>query len=100
MDATIHPGALGGSVRAVASKSVAHRVLICSALADEATTIHCDATSQDIVATIRCLEALGAKVTQGQGDILQVQPVADVAAGGPLELDCGESGSTMRFMLS
>ena len=62
MDVTITPHELSGQVRAVASKSEAHRVLICAAFADAVTDIDCNTTSQDIEATILCLEALGARV--------------------------------------
>ena len=104
MDVTIHPGMLSGVVHAVASKSVAHRVLFCAAIADEPTIIHCNTTSQDIEATLRCLEALGATITLGQDNTLQVTPIDHASIVDdpekPVELDCGESGSTLRFLLS
>ena len=64
MDMRIFPGPLAGSIEAVASKSEAHRLLICAALADGVTDIDCNTTSQDIDATAACMRALGARVTR------------------------------------
>ena len=93
---------LHGSVHAIPSKSDLHRLLICAALADAPTTIdlHSEATlSNDIVATVQCLRAMGADITlpdSGNATIL-VKPIAGKVEA-PL-LDCGESGSTLRFLL-
>lgn len=92
----IVPGSLRGEIRAVASKSAAHRLLICAALADGATEIVCRDTSRDIEATSRCLASLGAGISR-RGDGLCVKPISK-ATQCP-ELDCGESGSTLRFLL-
>ena len=73
----ITPSHLSGSIRAIPSKSAAHRLLICAALADGHTEIACDGTSKDIEATKACLAAM-------EGDC---------------RLPCGESGSTLRFLL-
>ena len=63
MNVRITPGALSGRIGdVIASKSQAHRVLICAALADGPTRIECNSQSQDIRATARCIEALGAHV--------------------------------------
>jgi len=99
LNALVQPGPLGGEVRAIASKSAAHRMLICAALADAPTDITCATTSQDIEATCDCLRALGAQIAR-EGDVLHVSPIpARQNAGAPARLDCGESGSTLRFML-
>jgi len=74
------PGPLCGTVKAIPSKSQAHRALICAALADTPTHIECDGTSKDIEATAACLAAL--------------KTDAQCAT-----LHCGESGSTFRFLL-
>ena len=83
-------------VNAISSKSEAHRALICAALADRPTEIVCNDTNQDINATVSCLTALGAVITR-QGNSFFVTPI-----GTPVNnavLDCGESGSTLRFLL-
>ena len=59
MNVTIQPGAVAGTVAAIPSKSAAHRLLICAALADRPTRVICPQLSQDIAATVRCLEGLG-----------------------------------------
>ena len=103
MNVTITPRRLEGSVRAPASKSEAHRLLTCAALAPDVTDIDCDTTSQDIDATASCLRALGAQVTRTRLGF-RVAPVPRAGDGGyrpnrKALLDCGESGSTLRFML-
>lgn len=165
MNMRIEPHALSGRVEGmIASKSQAHRALICAALADAPTRIVCNSYSQDVRATVRCLEALGARV-EWRGDGMLMLPVgyagqtgrgyagevraanacaidaanamtnanaigmanvnpnvssgdeaidtpSPIAAAAPINsadarcvhvsaplLDCGESGSTLRFML-
>ena len=55
MTVTIHPGQAAGTLPAIPSKSAAHRLLICAALADQPTTLACPQSSQDIDATAACL---------------------------------------------
>lgn len=98
MDMRIFPGPLAGSIEAVASKSEAHRLLICAALADGVTDIDCNTTSQDIDATAACMRALGARVTRTKKGFRVVPVPAGSPEHGAL-LDCGESGSTLRFLL-
>lgn len=95
MNVTIQPGPLSGHVNAIPSKSQAHRMLICAALADMPTRIICPQVSEDILATARCLHALCADV-EGTSQGFIIRPCAPKA--NPL-LDCGESGSTYRFLL-
>ena len=97
--ATVDSQPLGGSIPAISSKSAAHRMLICAALADGPCDITCTTTSKDIEATVSCLEALGARITR-RGSIVHVEPIDRAAlAQGSHVLDCCESGSTLRFML-
>lgn len=96
MNICITHSVLNGSLAAIPSKSDAHRLLVCAALADKPTALHLPATSADIEATIHCLQALGAKVSR-TGETLAVTPIAAVPDC-PV-LDCGESGSTLRFLL-
>lgn len=104
MIATIHPRELAGSVPAIASKSMAHRLIIAAALSSSSTHVVCNTTCDDIEATIRCLTALGARI-EATGDGYEVHPVPKSIELGVLKafqgatLDCGESGSTLRFML-
>ncbi len=96
MDLTIFPGKLSGNVTAIPSKSQAHRLLICAAFADATTYLECAQTNEDIEATARCLNALGADIQRTDSGY-QVNPVTTFPKSATL--DCGESGSTLRFLL-
>ncbi len=96
MDMTIFPQKLAGTIAVLPSKSQAHRLLICAALADGPTELICPQTSRDMDATADCLRALGAKITRtDQG--YNVSPIREVPKNALLP--CGESGSTLRFLL-
>ena len=97
MNFVISPGARTGAVRIPASKSQAHRLLICAALGKNPVTVRCDGRNADILATAACLRALGAKITDESG-ALCVEPIKETP-GGLCVLPCGESGSTLRFLL-
>lgn len=96
MQVTLRSPAPKGTLPSFPSKSEAHRYLICAAFADAPTQIVCTATNDDINATVSCLCALGAHITStAQGfSVTPIQSVPDTA-----RLDCGESGSTLRFLL-
>lgn len=96
MDLTIYPEKLSGIVNAIPSKSQAHRLLICAAFADGPTTLICPETNDDIQATAVCLNALGANIRRRDYgyDIILAKSIPHEAL-----LDCGESGSTLRFLL-
>ena len=94
----VAPGARTGSVRIPCSKSQAHRLLICAALGEEPVRVECDGLSKDIRATAACLNALGAEITEVETGVLQVIPIRG-AEQGLCRLPCGESGSTLRFLL-
>ncbi len=98
MDIKILSGVSGGAVCAVASKSYAHRIIICAALADKPTRIVCNTSSQDIEATLGCVQALGASVERTDDGFI-IEPIKRGANLSDVTLDCGESGSTLRFML-
>ncbi len=98
MNITILKPPRGGSVAAIASKSHAHRALIAAALADAKTELVCGETNDDILATVRCLRALGAMITYDTG-VFTVLPIAEPVGAEKRTLDCGESGSTLRFLL-
>jgi 3-phosphoshikimate 1-carboxyvinyltransferase len=100
MDIVCHPAPLSGALPAISSKSMAHRLLILAALSSRTTDVHCSTASMDIEATAGCLRALGARVTRTQVGY-RVVPVPDGArrAPGRALVDCGESGSTLRFIV-
>ena len=96
MNVTIQPGPRQGRVRIPASKSQAHRLLLCAALGEGETELLCGGLSADIRATMDCLRALGAGIWQ-EGERLRVKPIR--TAPRSCALPCGESGSTLRFLL-
>ena len=96
MDITIHPSPLRGTVTAIPSKSQAHRLLICAAFADAPTTLLCPETNRDIEATADCLRSLGAEILRTEQGYL-INPISNIPESATLP--CGESGSTLRFLL-
>ena len=97
MTRTVKRGARTGSVDIISSKSYAHRLIILASLAKSASNIECRGTSKDIEATISCMSALGARIAR-TGDTIHIEPIT-AAPEGICELHCGESGSTLRFLL-
>ena len=103
MKIVITPAPLKGRVMVPPSKSQLHRYIIAAALAEGESVIKNVAYSQDIEATIRCMTELGASFTR-DGAALTVQGVGANAMS-PMRklahprLDCGESGSTLRFLI-
>ena len=96
MDITITPGKLSGTVTAIPSKSQAHRLLICAALADGPTTLLCPETNRDIEATADCLRTLGAEISRTEAGYT-IHPIKELPK--TAVLNCCESGSTLRFLL-
>ena len=96
MDITIYPSLLSGTVRAIPSKSQAHRLLICAAFADRETELLCPETNRDIEATVDCLRSLGADILRTDEGYL-IKPIYSLPQSAVL--NCAESGSTLRFLL-
>lgn len=97
MNLKVSANKIQGKVDILSSKSELHRILIISALSNEQTTIdYVGVLSKDVLATISCLTALGAKIQVSDSQIL-VSPIKKVKINA--KLNCNESGSTLRFML-
>ncbi|WP_270566883.1 3-phosphoshikimate 1-carboxyvinyltransferase [Clostridium beijerinckii] len=100
----IYPGKLSGEVKIPPSKSMAHRAVICAALGDGISKVTNIDYSDDIIATIEAMIALGAKITKKE-DYLEVYGVnspENIEANSVKEqrtIDCNESGSTLRFLV-
>ena len=96
MTASFSPSLPEGKVKAPPSKSAAHRLLIASALAKGKTEISNVEFSNDIEATLGCLISLGCSVEKKKASV-----VIDASSFPSYRrpLDCGESGSTMRFFI-
>ena len=96
MDLTITPRLLSGSVSVPASKSMAHRAIICAALAAGTSHLTAVSTSKDIEATCSIMRAFGASCT-AEGTSLTVTGIASAPAEATAH--CCESGSTLRFLI-
>ncbi len=97
MKLKIQPSRLCGEVKAPPSKSCAHRMLICAALAGGESRIHGISESEDMLATLDCIEALGAQYEKC-GDSVTVRGRSGKTPEGAV-FRCRESGSTLRFMI-
>ena len=96
MTVEIKPSNANGIVKAPPSKSMAHRYIICAALAEGTSYVHNVELSDDIKATLNVISALGAKYSIS-GDTVTISGITKA----PKEISsyCCESGSTLRFML-
>jgi len=96
MKVNIKAGKGSGSIAAPPSKSTAHRALICGALS-KGSTIYGISYSGDIKATLSCLEKLGTTVER-EGDSVSLGGL-DPKKIEECTINCGESGSTLRFLI-
>lgn len=104
MDIQITPSKLSGSVTPPASKSMAHRLIIAAALSGGISTLENTASSQDIEATLRCMAAMGTGIEYPDDGTLRIHGLGHAIPqssppGALLHFDCGESGSTLRFLI-
>ncbi|MCF0107264.1 MAG: 3-phosphoshikimate 1-carboxyvinyltransferase [Holdemanella sp.] len=98
MKVKIIPSTVEGSIEIPASKSMAHRAIICASLSKGTSVISNITYSKDIDATIQCMEALGAAIQKNKSSCTitgcDLQNVKD-----SIVCDCFESGSTLRFLI-
>ena len=100
----IYPNKLSGEVKIPPSKSMAHRAVICAALGNGVSKVTNIDYSDDIIATIEAMSALGAKITKKE-EFLEVYGIKSPENIEANELkseriiDCNESGSTLRFLV-
>lgn len=87
-----------GEVTIPSSKSDVHRILISASLCKEPTAIIINGMSKDIEVTMSCLRELGSEIKQITENEWKLVPSVGITSGQP-SLNCGESGSTLRFML-
>lgn len=101
MDRKLLPvGRCGGEIEAIASKSHVHRLLIAAALSNQKSVIVSNIISEDMQATIDCLNALGANIII-ENKSIYVNPISSLLQNEKEEilLNPRESGSTARFIL-
>ncbi len=94
-EVTVQPGVAAGTVRAPPSKSVTHRAFLLAAQSSDGCLVRAPLLAGDTLATLRCLEQIGARCSLEGADVrfspASLRPSAGV-------LDCGNSGTTMRFL--
>ena len=98
MQVKISPHKACGSVTAPPSKSMAHRLLIAAGLAEGKSVIHHVAPSEDVLATIDCLKALGADCHY-ENESVTVRGIGGKVKTENATLPCRECGSTLRFFI-
>ena len=100
MDVKITPRRLSGVVTPPPSKSLAHRYVIAASLAAGVSTVRNLAFSEDIEATLRCMRVLGASWEPVEDGLRVTGIGGERRPFGELpRFDCGESGSTLRFLI-
>lgn len=98
MQIEILPSTARGSVVAPPSKSMAHRLLICAGLCNGLSRISGIAPSQDVLATLDCLSAIGATYRY-EGNTVEMQGIDPSRVSVKETLACRECGSTLRFFI-
>ena len=88
---------LEGSLEVPADKSIAHRALMFAGMAAGTSRITGQISGEDVNSTRRCMEVLGAEVTDGAPGVLIVRGTGWKTPA-EAELDCGNSGTTMRLL--
>ena len=93
------PGTVSGRVKVPASKSLTHRAIIAASLAEGDSAIYGVTWSKDIEATAFCMERIGAVIVR-DGEDLFIHGIGGRSLSGRVErLFCGESASTLRFLI-
>ncbi len=98
MKIKIEKGSAKGSIKAPPSKSMAHRMLICAAMSEGESVIGGISECEDVLATLDCLSALGVPYER-EGETVRIKGINMKKAIPSGELQCRESGSTLRFLV-
>ena len=101
MDVRITPKKLAGTVTPPSSKSMTHRAILAAALARGVSVLRNVSFSQDIRATLDCAAGLGCAWEEPEPGTLSVRGIRgrEWDPAGLTTFDCGESGSTLRFLI-
>lgn len=98
MKVVVRPSHIAGKITAPPSKSMAHRMLICAGLASGESVVRGVYPSEDVLATIYCLRALGASCDYDGKDV-HVSGLSPEKMAPRGILECRECGSTLRFFI-
>ena len=99
MKVKVTPSKVHGNVKIPASKSMAHRALICASLSDGTSIVSNVTNSKDIEATVGCMKALGAIIKQIDETTYEVTGTNLFEQEGNITCNANESGSTLRFLI-
>ena len=99
MKVKVTPSKVSGNIKIPASKSMAHRALICASLSDGTSIVSNVTNSKDIEATVGCMKALGAKIKQLDETTYEVIGTNLFKQEGNITCNANESGSTLRFLI-
>lgn len=99
MKVKITPSKVQGNIQIPASKSMAHRAIICASLSSEISIVSNVTNSKDIEATVSCMKALGAQIKQIDETTYQIQGTDLSTQTGSITCNANESGSTLRFLI-
>ena len=99
MKVKVTPSKVHGNVKIPASKSMAHRALICASLSDGTSIVSNVTNSKDIEATVGCMKALGAIIKQIDETTYEVTGTNLFKQEGNITCNANESGSTLRFLI-
>ena len=92
----VKPTKLNGEIFAPPSKSFAHRILICAYLSGKRITVKNIGSSDDAFVTLNALKTMGAKISEiSDGVVIEKGEMPS----DKVVIDCGESGSSLRFLL-
>ncbi|WP_462247726.1 3-phosphoshikimate 1-carboxyvinyltransferase [Parvimonas micra] len=99
MNVKIKPNEIKGKMKSIPSKSLLHRAIILSGIAKDREIIleQVNTISEDIEATLTCIEKLGAK-TKVERDSIRITSLGNIKKS-KVELHCKESGTTLRLLL-
>ncbi len=98
MKVKIEKSLLKGEITAPSSKSMAHRLLICAGLSEGESKINNIAFSEDILATLDCLEEMGAEIERRENTV-KIKGVSPLTITESKVFPARESGSTLRFFI-
>ncbi len=79
-------------------KSISHRAVIIAALSNGVCTLHGFLPSEDCMRTVNAMRALGVKIEQPAPDTLIVHGKKRVLTPPKKDINCGNSGTTMRLL--
>ena len=99
MKVKITPSTVSGKVSIPASKSMAHRAIICASLSDGESVVSNVTNSKDIEATVGCMKALGANIEQLDDTTYKIKGTKLSEQSGNITCNANESGSTLRFLI-